>query len=51
MATSDVENLEEARKLVKDLRQKTRAQAQQIMAWRRAYKMQVRVFCKINDKK
>ncbi|VEN35081.1 unnamed protein product [Callosobruchus maculatus] len=34
------DTLEDARKLVRDLRQKTRAQAQQIMAWRRAYKMQ-----------
>ncbi|XP_076252287.1 uncharacterized protein LOC143191262 isoform X2 [Rhynchophorus ferrugineus] len=37
---SDVESLEDARKLVRDLRAKTRQQAQQIMAWRRAYKMQ-----------
>lgn len=37
----EVDNLEEAKKLVRDLRQKTRAQAQQIMAWRKAYKMQV----------
>ncbi|KAJ8972270.1 hypothetical protein NQ317_018297, partial [Molorchus minor] len=48
MASSDVENLEDARKLVRDLRQKTRAQAQQIMAWRRAYKMQRNV---INSKR
>ncbi|CAH1974979.1 unnamed protein product, partial [Acanthoscelides obtectus] len=34
------DTLEDARKLVRDLRQKTRAQAQQILAWRRAYKMQ-----------
>ncbi|XP_049820650.1 uncharacterized protein LOC109598832 isoform X2 [Aethina tumida] len=39
-STGDVDNIEDARKLVRDLRQKTRAQAQQIMAWRRAYKMQ-----------
>lgn len=37
---SDVETLEDARKLVRDLRAKTRHQAQQIMAWRKAYKMQ-----------
>lgn len=37
----DCESLEEAKKTVRDLRQKTRSQAQQIMAWRRAYKMQV----------
>lgn len=42
-STGDVDNIEDARKLVRDLRQKTRAQAQQIMAWRRAYKMQVRI--------
>lgn len=41
MTTSDPEGQEDARKLVQELRQKTRAQAQQIMAWRRAYKMQV----------
>lgn len=41
MSTPDIESLDEARKLVRDLRQKTRAQAQQIVAWRRAYKMQV----------
>ncbi|KAF5280682.1 hypothetical protein FQA39_LY05330 [Lamprigera yunnana] len=34
------EALVEARKLIRDLRQKTRVQAQQIIAWRRAYKMQ-----------
>lgn len=39
-----IDNLEEARKLARDLRQKTRAQAQQILAWRRAYKMQVSTF-------
>ncbi|XP_050308779.1 uncharacterized protein LOC126745107 isoform X2 [Anthonomus grandis grandis] len=37
---SDAETLEDARKLIRDLRVKTRQQAQQIMAWRRAYKMQ-----------
>jgi hypothetical protein len=41
MANSDIDSLEDARKLARDLRQKTRAQAQQILAWRRAYKMQV----------
>ncbi|KAL1491593.1 hypothetical protein ABEB36_012167 [Hypothenemus hampei] len=38
--SSDAETLEDARKLIRDLRAKTRQQAQQIMAWRRAYKMQ-----------
>lgn len=37
----EVDTLEEARKVVRDLRQKTRAQAQQLLAWRRAYKTQV----------
>jgi len=37
---SDAESLDDARKLVRDLRAKTRQQAQHIMAWRRAYKMQ-----------
>lgn len=41
MNGGDIETLEEARKLVRDLRQKTRAQAQQLLAWRRAYKTQV----------
>lgn len=39
--SSDAETLEDARRLTRDLRAKTRQQAQQIMAWRRAYKMQV----------
>ncbi|ENN72138.1 uncharacterized protein LOC109543421 isoform X1 [Dendroctonus ponderosae] len=38
--SSDAETLEDARKLIRDLRAKTRQQAQQIMAWRKAYKMQ-----------
>lgn len=37
----EIDNLDDARKLVRELRQKSRTQAQQIMAWRRAYKMQV----------
>lgn len=41
MDVADVESIEDARKLVRDLRQKMRAQAQQLLAWRRAYKMQV----------
>ncbi|CAH0559177.1 unnamed protein product [Brassicogethes aeneus] len=36
----EIENSDDLRKLVRELRQKTRAQAQQILAWRRAYKMQ-----------
>ncbi|KAJ8949560.1 hypothetical protein NQ318_016191 [Aromia moschata] len=51
MASSDVENLEDARKLVRDLRQKTRAQAQQIMAWRRAYKMQELLISRLQREK
>lgn len=39
---SDIENLEDARKLVRELREKTRTQSQQLLAWRRAYKMQVK---------
>lgn len=38
---SEIQNLEDAQKLIKELRQKTRSQAQQLLAWRRAYKMQV----------
>lgn len=46
MGEAGIENLENAQKLVRDLRQKTRAQAQQLLAWRRAYKMQVnKRFC------
>lgn len=39
--TSDIENLEDARRLVRELREKMRSQSQQLLAWRRAYKMQV----------
>lgn len=49
MSASDIENLEEARKLVRDLRQKTRAQAQQLLAWRRAYKTQVRIIFNVSE--
>ncbi|XP_074025608.1 uncharacterized protein isoform X2 [Leptinotarsa decemlineata] len=48
---SDVDSLEDARRLVKDLRQKTRAQAQQIMAWRRAYKMQELLISRLQREK
>lgn len=41
MGETGIENLDDAQKLIRDLRQKTRAQAQQLLAWRRAYKMQV----------
>ncbi|KRT86623.1 hypothetical protein AMK59_2751 [Oryctes borbonicus] len=51
MSTSDVENLEEARKLVRDLRQKTRAQAQQLLAWRRAYKTQELLISRLQREK
>ncbi|XP_031334738.1 uncharacterized protein LOC116164681 isoform X2 [Photinus pyralis] len=37
---TDVDGLDESRKLIRELRQKTRAQSQQIIAWRRAYKLQ-----------
>lgn len=34
------ESMAEARKLIRDLRQKTKVQTQQLIAWKRAYKMQ-----------
>ncbi|XP_044261874.1 uncharacterized protein LOC123009552 isoform X1 [Tribolium madens] len=51
MANSDIDNLEDARKLARDLRQKTRAQAQQIIAWRRAYKMQESLVARLQREK
>ncbi|KAI4459267.1 hypothetical protein MML48_6g00004712 [Holotrichia oblita] len=51
MSASDIENLEEARKLVRDLRQKTRAQAQQLLAWRRAYKTQELLISRLQREK
>ncbi|KAG5886473.1 hypothetical protein JTB14_026733 [Gonioctena quinquepunctata] len=48
---SDMDSLEDARRLVRDLRQKTRAQAQQIMAWRRAYKMQELLISRLQREK
>ncbi|XP_017775678.1 PREDICTED: uncharacterized protein LOC108562017 [Nicrophorus vespilloides] len=45
------ESLEDARKLIKDLREKSRAQAQQILAWRRAYKMQEVLITRLNREK
>ncbi|CAG9860820.1 unnamed protein product [Phyllotreta striolata] len=47
----EVDNLEEAKKLVRDLRQKTRSQAQQIMAWRKAYRMQEIMISRIEREK
>ncbi|XP_028149739.1 uncharacterized protein LOC114343127 [Diabrotica virgifera virgifera] len=47
----EMDNLEDAKKLVRDLRQKTRAQAQQIMAWRKAYKMQEIMISRIEREK
>ncbi|XP_063906360.1 uncharacterized protein LOC135125014 [Zophobas morio] len=51
MASSDIDSLEEARKLVRDLRQKTRSQAQQILAWKRAYKMQEMLITRLQREK
>ncbi|XP_008191243.1 uncharacterized protein LOC657955 [Tribolium castaneum] len=51
MANADIDNLEDARKLARDLRQKTRAQAQQIIAWRRAYKMQESLVARLQREK
>jgi hypothetical protein len=51
MANSDIDSLEDARKLARDLRQKTRAQAQQILAWRRAYKMQELLVARLQREK
>lgn len=42
--SSDIENLEDSRRLVKELREKMRSQSQQLLAWRRAYKMQVMLY-------
>lgn len=42
-AEMDVESLEEARKITDNLRQKMRIQAQQLLTWRRAYKIQVHI--------
>ncbi|CAH1176224.1 unnamed protein product [Phaedon cochleariae] len=50
-SASDVDNLEDARRLVRDLRQKSRTQAQQIMAWRRAYKMQELLISRLQREK
>ncbi|XP_057656650.1 uncharacterized protein LOC130894090 [Diorhabda carinulata] len=47
----EVDSFEEAKKLVRDLRQKTRAQAQQIMAWRKAFKMQEIMISRIEREK
>ncbi|XP_022906612.2 uncharacterized protein [Onthophagus taurus] len=49
--TTDVETLDDAQKLVRELRQKTRAQAQQLLAWRRAYKMQELLISRIQKEK
>ncbi|XP_060523548.1 uncharacterized protein LOC132700334 isoform X2 [Cylas formicarius] len=51
MTSCDFENLDDARKLVRDLRQKTRTQAQQIMAWRRAYKLQEMLVTRLQKEK
>lgn len=42
MSNSEVSSLDDARRIVRDLRLKMKSQAQQLLAWRRAYKMQVR---------
>lgn len=40
-AVQDFTTIEEARKIIRDLRHRYRAQAQQLLAWRRAHKIQV----------
>jgi len=49
--SSSNEYLEESRRLVKYLKDKTRAQAQQILAWRRAYKLQEVLISRLHREK
>ncbi|KAK5649740.1 hypothetical protein RI129_000769 [Pyrocoelia pectoralis] len=51
MDATDVEGLVESRKLMRELRQKTRAQSQQIIAWRRAYKLQENLVWRLQREK
>ncbi|XP_044728041.1 uncharacterized protein LOC123291714 [Chrysoperla carnea] len=50
-AVQDFTTIEEARKIIRDLRHRYRAQAQQLLAWRRAHKIQEDLVCRLQREK
>ncbi|GLV41109.1 uncharacterized protein CBL_04633 [Carabus blaptoides fortunei] len=49
--SGDVANLDEARRIIRDLKQRYRSQTQQLLAWRRAHKIQEELVVRLHREK